>query len=148
MKKLLFSAVLLLSIALTSCNKNQAVVKDLEGEWNMTGLTVNGTAAPASEYQGTYYTFQVCKVKNEDCSGSLNSGDPTKGTISFPFTYNITDDGKKFNLNLNLLGTISKRAADVIEQSDSKFVFEYTQTDTDSTGATVTEKVRETLTKR
>jgi hypothetical protein len=51
-------------------------------------------------------------------------------------------------MNVSLLGAVSTVAADIIEQSDTKFVFEYTDTEQDSTGATTSTKVRETLTKR
>ena len=148
MKKFFLSSALILSVAFSSCNKNQAVVKDLEGDWDLTAKTENGVAVPASEIDNTYYTFQVCKVKSGDCNGSINAGDPTKGTITFPFTYNVTDDAKKFNMNISILGVVSPVAADIIEQSDTKFVFEYTDTEQDSTGATTSTKVRETLTKR
>lgn len=145
---LLFSSALFLALSFSSCNKNQAVVKDLEGEWNLTAKTENGAAVPASEISSTYYVFQTCKVKSGDCNGSINSGDPTKGTVTFPFTYNVTDDAKKFNMSISILGIQNKVAADIIEQSDSKFVFEYTDTETDSSGTSTTIKVRETLTKR
>jgi len=145
---ILLTSALVLAISLSSCNKNQAVVKDLEGDWNLTAKTENGTAVPSSEIQNTYYTFQACQVKNGDCDGSINTGDPTKGTITFPFTYNVKEDGKKFNMTISILGIPSNVAADVLEQSNGKFVFEYTNTNTDSSGVTTSTKVRETLTKK
>ena len=149
MKKLFFAAICLVALSFSACNKkNQDVVKDLEGDWTLSAKTENGVAVPASEIAGTTYSFQLCKVRKDDCDGSISVADSTKGTITNTFTYSITDDASKFNMTVSLLGLSETVTADIIEHSASKFVFEYNDAQTDSSSANVTVKVRETLSKK
>lgn len=139
MKKTLY-ILAFTSLIINACSKNQKVVKDLEGDWNLTAETVNGVATPAAELVGTKYTFNKCKVKKEDCDGSLSVPDSTKGNLTTPFTYNIQEKGKKINIKFSLLGFITEMNGTIEEQTDTKFVYSFTS----PTGG---EKVTETLTK-
>lgn len=49
MKKI-FALLALVSVVIWSCSKDQKVVKELEGDWNVTSQTVNGTAVPDSVF--------------------------------------------------------------------------------------------------
>lgn len=138
MKKsiILFAVV---SAMVSSCSKDQKVVKELEGDWSVTGQTENGVATPANEYTGTVYTFTSCKVKKGACDGSLSVPDSTKGTFKTPFTYSISEKGEKITITYSILGISNAINGDIVEHSDSKFVYSYTES-----GA----KVERTLTKK
>jgi hypothetical protein len=138
MKKI-FALLALVAVTVWSCSKDQKVVKDLEGDWNLTAETVDGVATPDSELVGTTYSFTKCKVKKGDCDGSLSSPDPSKGTFTLPFTYNIQDDGETININYSFGGLTTTNKGTIVEQTDDKFVYSYTE---DS------EKIVETLTKK
>lgn len=129
-----------LSLIFNACSKNQKVVKDLEGEWKLSAETVNGVATPAAELVGTKYTFTKCKVRKEDCDGTLSVPDSTKGNLATPFTYNIQEKGEKINIKFSLLGLITEINGTIEEHSDTKFVYSFTS-------PTGNEKVTETLTK-
>jgi len=147
MKKLLFVSIILSTITF-SCNKDQKVVKELDGNWTVESRTYNGVAANKSEYQGLKYTFEACKLKDGDCDGSLSAPDSTKGTITFDFKYSISEKGTKFNLSLSLLGLPSETIqADILEHSKSKFVYSYLDQTTNSAGVTTTTTAIETLVK-
>ena len=141
MKKI-FALLALVSVVLWSCSKDQKVVKELEGDWKVSAQTVNGVAVPDSEFVGITYTFTKCKVKKGDCDGTLSVPDPTKGTFTQSFTYNIQEKGEKININYAILGLPATTITGTIEEhSDSKFVYSYTET-----GGT--DKYVETLTKK
>jgi len=141
MKKI-FALVALVGVILGSCSKDQKVVKELEGDWSLTGETIDGVATPDSLFAGTTYTFTKCKVKKGDCDGTLSSPDPSKGTVSISFTYNIQDDGETINIKYSFAGLpAATNKGTIIEHSDSKFVYSYIED-----GGT--EKVVETLTKK
>jgi hypothetical protein len=137
--KLFFFAFL--SLIAWSCSKDQRVVKDLEGEWIVSSITTNGTAAPASEYAGIVYNFTNCKVKKGDCDGSVSIPDSTKGTLKQSFTYGISEKGKKITINLSVLSISETIVGDIQEHSDTKFVYSYTE----SGG---TDKIVETLSRK
>lgn len=127
-------ALLIGVFALTSCNKNQQVVKDLEGTWTVTEETYDGVPADPETYQGTTYTFEACKVKKEDCDGVITYSDPLKGTtVNTDFTYSISDKGEKITFNISYVGVTETTVADIEESSDSKFVF----SSTDETGVLI-----------
>lgn len=111
-------------LVISACNKNQKVVKQLDGDWKLTGEKVNGTAVTVSD--NITYHFDKCKVKNEDCDGSMSFTDSTKGSITLPMKYNVTEDGTKFTTIVNILGSDETTVSDIVEHSKSKFVFSYT----------------------
>lgn len=141
---ILFSAALLFA----SCNKDQKVVKELDGTWEIESRTIDGVAVPASEINGVTYNFKACKVKDGDCDGSMTVPDSTKGSVTFDFKYGISDKGTKFNLTVSVFGLVSETvSADIVEHSKSKFVYKYTDETTTSTGAVVKSTAVETLRK-
>ena len=119
MKNLLYLSIA--ALFFIACSKDQKAVKNLEGTWTRTGLTHNGVTAIDTSV--TTYAFQTCKVKKGDCPGTMTSDG--KG---YDFTYNFTDKGEKFTITLSVLGIPVANTGDVVEQTSSKFVFNY-QTD-------------------
>ncbi|MEX2597063.1 MAG: lipocalin family protein [Salibacteraceae bacterium] len=125
MKKILFStfALFLGLLVMTSCNKNQRAVKDLAGTWTVTDQTYDGVSVPKEEFEGTTYTFNECKVKKEDCTGSLTYNDPLKGSQTTAFTYSVSDKGETITMNMSFMGETETTVGDIEELTDSKFVF-------------------------
>jgi hypothetical protein len=155
MKKII--TILALAVILVSaCSKDQKVVKQLDGEWKTTAVKVNGVSVDMSAYGDVRYKFTKCKVSKGDCDGTLISQDPTKGSIETSFTYNIENDGKTINIKYSFLGFTTSIKGDIIEQTKTTFIYEYTNTETideyDSTTGTwiekkVTTTTQETLSK-
>jgi hypothetical protein len=125
MKKIILAIVAVFSIAVYSCSKDQKVVKQLEGDWKVSARTVNGVAEPAASYASTVYTFTTCKVKKGDCDGTLTEADSTKGTVSTPFKYSISDKGEKIKISLSFFGITTSITGDIKEHSSTKFVYTY-----------------------
>jgi len=118
MKKAIYllSALVLTFIVILSCNKNQKVVKELDGTWKVTSATTNGV--PDSSFLGATYTFTKCKVKKKDCDGTAsNLG------FTFPFKYNVTGKGEKFSITYNLGTSSQTYNGTITEHSKSKMVF-------------------------
>lgn len=125
MKKfsVVLSVVVVFFLIAASCNKNQKVVRQLNGEWEVTEMRYNNTVQDLDD--GSYiYTFEKCRVKNEDCSGSYEVSDPSKGSFTFPFTYSIQEDGTKIIMHVNFMGEINTSEGKIIEHSRRKFVWE------------------------
>ena len=143
MKKLALSisAIAIALVITVACSKDQKVVKQLEGDWKVTAVTYNGAAAPAEEYANTTYSFEKCKVKKGDCAGTMSYNDPTKGTVSFPFTYSISEKGTIFKMTLTITGLGSETtSSDIVESSKTKFVFSNKDADGDVTVTTLEKK--------
>jgi uncharacterized protein (TIGR03067 family) len=121
--KNLFSAIALFMaiFIVVSCNKDQTVVKQLDGEWKVTAMKENGTAYDAEDFEGMTYSFESCKVSKGDCKGSVS-----QGAFKLDFDYNISDKGEKMTIKYNFLGTVISQSATIKEHSKKKFVFEVT----------------------
>lgn len=115
-----------------ACSKDQKVVNQLEGTWSIESVTIDGVA-DTTDYSNDSYTFEKCKVKNGDCPGTLNTTDPTKGEVSYDFTYRIEDDGTTLVINLDVLGFVTTTTATISENSDDRF----TWTETNEAGQEV-----------
>lgn len=144
--KTLLSVTLLFVLVVTGCNKNQKVVRQLDGEWKVTEVRYNNTVQDIDE--GSFiYVFEKCRVKNEDCSGSYKITDPSKGTFTYPFTYSIKEDGTKIIINLSIFGQTSVSEGDILEHSRSKFVWSTEEVEEDEEGNEIKVKVVTTITK-
>jgi hypothetical protein len=117
MKKAKYLLLLVSTMIIVSCSKDMKVVKQLDGSWKVTSWTEDGVAAPAAEYENMTYNFTKCKVKKEDCDGSI-----TDGSTSMPFTYRVTEKGEKITMTYNFLGVNFSETADIEEHSKTKFV--------------------------
>ncbi|HET6244084.1 MAG: hypothetical protein H0V01_06100 [Bacteroidetes bacterium] len=154
MKKCIFMAVLPLIILISSCSKDQKVVRQLEGEWKTTSMTSDGTAMDKSSYESFTYVFTKCKVSKGDCDGSIKYKVPVIGEFSLPFKYAIAESGKKIVINIIIENEIIKAMigaenqtinAEIIEHSKTKFIYSYEQTEMDENGIPVTHKYIATL---
>jgi hypothetical protein len=134
MKKVILVLATLLVVFVIACNKNQQVVKQLDGSWKVTSQTVNGVAAPDSTYKNTTYSFTKCKVKKGDCDGTI-----TDGSFTIPIKYSVTEDGKKIKITYNFLGTSETETGDITEHSKDKMVISTTQ-DGETTVITLAKK--------
>lgn len=129
MKKIvgtLFITVLLVS--LFGCNKNQKVVRQLNGEWEVTDYKINGTSVMSADEEGSIkYQFEKCRVKKEDCEGVVTYNDPEKGDMPLSFKYNISEDGTVITIKINFFGQVDEQKADIVEHSRSKFIWASTE---------------------
>ena len=124
MKKLIVPVVLLIVIV-ASCSKDQKVVNELEGTWDITRQSINGVVVGGND--GTTYTFEKCKVKKGDCPGTLSALDSLKGNIATPFTYSISEKGTKISITYNFFGFETSINGDILEHTKTKFTYEYIQ---------------------
>ena len=143
MKKL--GLILVIGLFAMGCSKDQKVVKNLaSGDWEITAMTVDGEAVPEEDLPDYVYTFEECKVKKEDCDGHYTYEDPDKGTQTQDFTYSISEKGTKITITMevDLFGIVSSETveADIIENSDNKFIWSATDEDGVVTETTI-EKV-------
>jgi hypothetical protein len=133
----LFAGVLLVAVTVIACSKNQKVVRQLDGEWKITEVKYNGVVDNVTDYSKERYIFEKCKVEKGACPGKLKSEDPTKGPITFDFTYTISEKGTKITINLNVLGFVSSSTGDIIEHSKKKFIWSVKDEDGDVTQTTI-----------
>jgi hypothetical protein len=139
MKKLIaicFSVLLLVA----ACNKDQKVVRQLDGSWKVSSMTYDGAPVPSEEFSNLTYEFEKCKLSEGDCNGKMIGIDPTKGEYTFPFTYKISDDGLKLHMTFSMFGQTSITHGDIIESSKSKFQFSTTDEDGKKTVTTLEKK--------
>ncbi len=121
MKKIILSAFAF-SFLLIACSKDQKVVNSLEGNWKVSKSMVNGVALADSLFSGTTYSFEKCKVKKEDCSGTLSEDGK-----SVPFTYKISEKGEKFTMKFTILTETVETVADIKESDGKVFTYSYTE---------------------
>jgi len=114
--------VILVGVTLASCSKNQKVVKDLEGTWRITHQVVNDTVVPDSVNAHILYEFEKCKVKKEDCPGTIK--DDQGGSFQLAFTYTIEDKGETIVFKAEVFGIQSNSTGTFKERSDTKMVIE------------------------
>ncbi len=125
-------------LLLSSCNKDQKVVKNLdEGTWNVTSFKVNNVEQVQSGVSSTY-TFENCKVKKEDCGGSATVTITGVGTSSSSFTYKIYEKGTKLNIDFASEDFTDITGATITESDKSTFKFNGTDADGDAVDVTMT----------
>jgi len=134
--KFLMSLLVIVAIAI-ACSKDQKVVRQLDGEWEVTAISTNGVADDISSFENTTYVFEKCKVSKGDCDGSMKTIDPTKGEVTFPFTYSISEKGTVITINLDVFGFTDTSTGDILEHSKSKFIWSVTDENNDVTEATI-----------
>jgi hypothetical protein len=141
MRKFLLLIALPVVAMVAGCNKDQTVVKHLDGKWKTTSVTYDGVAAPSEDYAGVTYSFTTCKVAKGDCNGTMSYTDATKGNIDFPFTYSISDKGTKIMIKVNFLGQTDITNGDIIEHSKTKFIYSVNEDETDEDGDPTGKKI-------
>ena len=116
--------ILVIGIAFfTSCDKNQQVVKTLDGEWKATSWKEDGFEWVVNDSTDITYTFNDCKVKNEDCSGTYAFSYPGFGSLSIPFTYNIQSEGTRLNVDFSSPDVTDWNNFVITKQTDTQFEF-------------------------
>jgi hypothetical protein len=131
-------SVILISIVVASCSKDQEVVKQLaSGTWEVTAMSYNGISLPDSTFAGDKYTFEKCKVSKGDCSGEYTTTDPTKGDVVTSFTYSISDKGETISITMSLFGIPASSTGDILEHSKDKFVWSSKDVNGDVTETTI-----------
>jgi hypothetical protein len=99
MKKLLFVLTLGLAVVVSSCNKDQASVKKLEGSWTATKFTTTDGGVTydfLADGGAASMTFEKCKLKTDEWCGCTSTS--SWGGFSFTDTdmvYRVTGDGTK-----------------------------------------------------
>ncbi|MDQ3191647.1 MAG: hypothetical protein M3Q58_08640 [Bacteroidota bacterium] len=134
MKKLILMAVLPMIIFISGCSKDQKVVRQLDGEWKINSMTKDGNAADKEDYQYTTYIFTKCKVSKGDCDGSVKYSDPSKGSFTFPFKYNISEKGEKITIKTTSGNETETTEGTILEHSKSKFVYSFEESEADENG--------------
>ena len=140
MRKLLFVAIAFTGIALVSCNKDQAAVKKLDGNWNTTAMTAETAGFTIDLFAGLVesasMTFTACKLKKDEwCTGTS-----TIKFTGFPesvdnVVYRVTGDGTTLESKDHADSTdVTTITIDELSKSDAKF----TQIDVSGTVTTTT----------
>lgn len=95
MKKILFSlmlsSLLLVSLLLNSCSKEQQTLNKLAGDWKYTKVSFLGATIDLATvgYSNATLHFDDCKASNAACTGVQNlSG------VASNFTYTLSEDAK------------------------------------------------------
>ena len=154
MKKALFLLTAVALLTITSCNKNQKVVKSLEGTWNVTEFIQKDTTTDLSSFSFKM-TYEACHLKNEGpCPGSWNllstieaNGVTASYELDQSLTYTIIEKGEYIDLTISdVLTTTMLNGAEtsseseactdncravlqIIEHTESKLVLESTNGD-------------------
>ena len=149
-KGTLFAAIA--TFAFTACNKDQACINKLDGEWKATGGTAwkNGTevvdTTTGTDTVTTTYTFTSYKIKDADqgvVTFKTTTPNTTPTTISMQ--YSILEDCTKFWMGLTGLGGSTY---DIVSSSGKTFVYEYQDTLPSGTGTDDIWKYQIELTKQ
>ena len=111
------------TITIIGCSKNQKVVKSLEGEWRATSFKEDGFEWIVDDSLVITYTWNSCKVENEDCSGSYSLSHPDIGTGTSAFTYSISSDGTIISVDFASPDLVDMDKMTIDEQTETKFSF-------------------------
>lgn len=125
----------LVAVITVSCNKNQKVVKQISGSsYCLESLLIDGDEQDfffiggypnIIEFCATSFSFDKCKVKKEDCRGTLhlNYLNKSPGDLQkFDFTYSIIGDGEKIIINYKLQNdSIYTMECDIDKWEDDNF---------------------------
>ena len=110
------------TILLAACNKDQKTVNKLDGVWNVTAASVNGSTVSYGQIgydsiitmdEMNSFNFIPCKIKDDSCVGAMTgiyqdfivTIPPDLDTVinvtravTYPYTYIVSDKGDKLNL--------------------------------------------------
>lgn len=92
--------VLLLSLTITSCSKDQKYVNWFgDGAWTLASATLNGEDYDPGGTYDRVISYDKCKLADADCSGSEQStfdrGYGAPISIGYSFLYRVHDKGTK-----------------------------------------------------
>ena len=135
MKNLLFLAIAFTGLTLSSCNKDQAAVKKLDGTWNVTEYTLESGWVSVDVLTGGIdyaLAFENCKLKKEEwCSMSTTA---TLGAITSTTTqvYQVSGDGTVLESKEDAASSGSATMT-IVELSKTEVTFEDVDGPTTST---------------
>lgn len=131
--KIGFLLLAFVAFVFSSCNKNQRVVNDLEGTWTATSYKLNGSEMIYPGGAVLTFSFNDCKVKNDDCSGTVTADfGPGFGSDNSTFTYNIKSDGTIINMDFADTSAADFNNAVISNHTDTKITFGGVDTDGDT----------------
>src|SRR5688572_6000313 len=93
MKKIIYTAFIVATIALVSCSKDKKINKRIDGSWKVT--LYEGEALEANES----ITYDFSKSDKTEGTGTLTLTDASGNNFVQDFTYSIEDE--KFNMTTN-----------------------------------------------
>jgi hypothetical protein len=119
MKKLI-ALFLPITLLLVACDKDKAVVKNLEGAWSVAEIKEAGTAIDTSLHSRMYYNFKTCDLSDEKnwCSYEIWNVD---STILGNFW--ISEKGSKLQMTQRMKADTLD--ANIVEHSADDFIFNY-----------------------
>jgi hypothetical protein len=87
----------LLAFLLLGCNKDQQLVNDLDGTWQVQSITAIDETNKALPSEG-YISFEKCKDQQEEgkCDGAFQFGNEAE--VSFRYSAFVTGDDKTINI--------------------------------------------------
>lgn len=100
MKKLALLSSLFIILFIASCNKNNRVSKQIDGEWNIDEFTIEKDSNGTIIYNETFYNFGTFLFHNNNSMGVLDTQ-----VGSFNITkYYLTYDGTILNIEYDSSG--------------------------------------------
>lgn len=120
----------------TSCNKDQAAVNKMEGEWKVkTSKTyLNGTEVQPAEGEETpdmTLTFEKCKLADAEWCDASMAVSFDGASITTDFKYNVSNDGESMSWDMdnNAATTEDRINATINKVSKKEIDFYYTETE-------------------
>jgi hypothetical protein len=115
------------ALLLVACNKNQKIVKQLDGKWNATtySYTWDGETEDLLEGDESTLTWDIdnCKLKDDEFCNISSMQTFTGGSYSEEFEYRVAGNGTSLELrNLNYPSQLTY--IEIIEQSKTELVLE------------------------
>lgn len=134
MKNVLEISAIFILLALISCNKDDAAVKDLDGIWKMTSWVENGEEKEYLEYLELRWRFEACPYPDIGCEGLYyRRATYTQDSIEVSnegFDYYVTDKGQSLKMEYEFGATenytIEKLTKNKLRIVSIDGVYEYT----------------------
>lgn len=152
MKKMKFTLMgFAVALVMFSCSKDQAVVKDLEGNWKISSYKENGKSEDITFVSQFTYNFTSCKLKKEDVCPASISTTQLGVNLTQNFSYSISEKGTI--LTMTQLSTVTSvgglsntenctsnctESYTIAEHSDTKIVLTDVEDDGDVIELTLT----------
>jgi hypothetical protein len=105
---------------LFSCSKDQKLASRIQGDWEVSQMTINGNRINKAEFEDIQFQFDNCRVKQEECNGRLVIDDVDKGKIRKEFIYQIYDKGNNLSLIYLFSGGYQKYDYQIIGHNKSR----------------------------
>ncbi|MFK8039524.1 MAG: lipocalin family protein [Crocinitomicaceae bacterium] len=93
--------IICLALLLFACNKNQKVVKTLDGKWDATSYTVSEDGLSLDFIQfgfNVQMDFENCKLKDQETCGIDLSITNFDGKTDYVGNYKVTNEGRSLHI--------------------------------------------------